>query len=134
MKSIFYSSEAIFGGLLVGAGHRKDQAMIRSSELIGSPHPTSPAWGKGLETELVMPALKKHPNSMGSESFWVGKQIYTKRMIYPDSRGTAAPELGTFPGLALCFSSSGCSSVPSIVSFNKLVNKSKFSLEFCELL
>lgn len=75
----------------------------------------------------------KVPKVWGSESVQVIKQIHTKRMIHPDSRGTEAPELGTFSDLTLCISSSGCSFIPSIISFNKLVKTSKFYPEFCEL-
>ena len=52
----------------------------------------------------------------------MGEHSHTGRVTHPNSRATEAPVLGTLPDLALCISSSGCSSVAFVISFNKLVN------------
>lgn len=46
-------------------------------------------------------------------------------MTHLSSMGTEAPVLGTLPDLALCSSSSSCSPVAFIASFNKLGTVSK---------
>lgn len=61
----------------------------------------------------------------GSESFQVGKHIHIWRVTHPNSIGTEAPALWTLPDLIPRISSSGCSSVSFIVTFNKLVNGRK---------
>ena len=83
----------------------------------------------------MMPTWGSHhkiPEVQCSESFQVGEHIHTGRMMHPDSMGAEAPVLRTFPDLALCISSSGCSSVSFITSFDKLVNISNCFPKFCE--
>ena len=65
----------------MGAGHRKDQAMIRSLEC-SAPPPTSLKWGEGLEVELIIDQayVMKPPLSIpevwGSETLQVGEHIH----------------------------------------------------------
>ena len=46
----------------------------------------------------------------------------TRKVMSSISRGTETPVLWLFPDLELCISSSGCSSVPFFILFNKLGN------------
>ena len=59
--SVFCSNEVTLGGPWMGAGHQKDQAMLRSLELSAS-H-TLFREGEGLEMELIIgdPYLRKPP-------------------------------------------------------------------------
>ena len=50
----------------------------------------------------------------------------------PQCHRAEAPVLETFPDLILCVSSSGCSSVSFVITFNKLLKVSKCFPEFCE--
>ena len=54
------------------------------------------------------------------------------RVTHPNFTGAEAPALRALPDLALHTSSSGCSSVSFIISFNELVDGSKCFPEFCE--
>lgn len=48
--------------------------------------------------------------------------MHTGTVTHPNSKGTEAPARWNLPDLALSVSSSGCSSVSFITSFNKLTN------------
>lgn len=67
--------------------------------------------------------LPQTPRSMGFRElldWWT--HPYTRRVTPPSSPETETPARGTLSGLALCTSSSDCSSVSFIKFFNKLVN------------
>lgn len=64
----------------------------------------------------------KIPIVWGSESFSVGKHTHTQWGMHASSTRTGAPALGTRSDLALCISSSGCSSVAFIISYSKMLN------------
>lgn len=96
-------------GLLVswmGASHQKDQAMIRSLEVLAHPH--SPEKGEEPEVELIIAHAYdensvKTPKIQGLESFQAGEHIYVPRgWCTPTSQSST---LRILLDLTLCVSS-----------------------------
>ena len=118
----------------MGTGNQKDT--IRSLEFADlcpiSREGRGAGNGVNSQSCLCDEASIKIPKVWGLESFQVSENIHSGSVVHPSSTGSEAPALGTLPDLALCISSSGCSSVSFIISFNKLVNISKYVPEFCE--
>ena len=75
---------------------------------------------------MIHPAfmMKSHrnPKVRGLENFQVGEPPHTRTVTHPNSTVTEAPALGALSDLASCVSSSGCSSVSFIISFNELLD------------
>lgn len=73
----------------MGAGHREDQAMVRTLEFSALP-PYPPAQGEGLERELIIdPTDLSH---RVSESFQAGEHVHTGRVPHPKSRSSSTWE------------------------------------------
>lgn len=91
--------EFLASPLLCGEGRR---ARNEGNDQLGWHDKTS------IKIQKVFSRLVTHP--------------YTRRVIYYNSTGTGAPELGTILNIALCIASCCCSSVSFIICFNKLVS------------
>lgn len=107
----------------MGAGHHKDQPMIRSLEF--SALPPTPEMRKGPEVELIIDhaCVRKPPKNDGSKGFG---ELPEERTHTQWEGGTHQPHGdGSSVDLPLCISS-GCSSVSFIILFNKWVNRSVY--------
>ena len=105
----------------MGAGHQKDQTMIRTLE--HSAPPPSLGRGERLETELMIDHSYVNEASIKIPIVWVwrasrlGNSFTCQDGTQLSSTRTETPILGTLLDFTLCTSPSDCSSVPSIRAF-----------------
>ena len=124
VRNVFCSHEAKSGwapGCLLDeeGWPQKRQAMIRSLEF-SAPHPTlhSLEEGEGPEIELITdPVSHKIILKPQQRGIWGTSRLVnasaSQRVTHPNSMGTEAPALGTFPDLTLCISSPALHLFPS---------------------
>lgn len=113
-RSIFFSNEVSLGGLLMEAGHQKDQLMIKKLRNFNSISPSFiEITGAYVSKCLQNPqSMRRFPELPGG---WTQPQTW--RVTHPNCTGTEGPTLGTLPDLIQHILPSGCLSASFITSF-----------------